>query len=246
MSCYKITVSYCGREFNGWQKLTGSTARTVQGTIEYALSQYLGEEIAVTGSGRTDAGVSARAQVCSFHFEGDLSNEDLHGINWLLPKAVSVTGIERADDRFNARIHARSKVYRYSLWTGDINPGMYSDEVFCIGRLDEEEMNRQMQKYVGKWDFNAFASQSKNKNTVKRIDSVRLERDPRDANILHIYIAGGGFLYNMVRNMVGVAIACVRGSLSEKAIDAALRDRDANVKGHKVPANALCLWQVGY
>ncbi len=94
MSCYRITVSYNGRHFNGWQRLPGSTRPTVQGTMERALSSLAGEQVEVTASGRTDAGVSARAQVCSFHCDRQFTRDDLPEINGLLPAAVSVTDIE--------------------------------------------------------------------------------------------------------------------------------------------------------
>ncbi len=244
MSIYRLTVSYNGGDFDGWQRLKDNH-KTIQEILENAVSQHIGEAVEITASGRTDAGVHARAQVCSFKSEGKLDLDDfLPGVNGRLPKTISVMEISQASDRFNARIHARSKTYCYQIWNHPSNPGLYSDMAVCFGDVVNVAALRDvLNMFVGTYDFNAFATRSANKNTIRTISGVRVEQD---GHLVKVFVTGDGFLHNMVRNIVGVSVACVQGSVSKGDILQALSDRTWNIKGHKAPARGLCLWQVDY
>ena len=244
MKTYRLTVSYNGRDFDGWQRLKDSN-KTIQGILENAISQEIGENLEVTASGRTDAGVHARAQVCSFSCNKDVNLATfVSKVNGRLPKTISVLEISRASDRFNARIHARSKTYCYQVWNHNSNPGIYSDAAVGFGdAVDLKDLEYILKLFVGTYDFNAFATRSANKNTVRTVTNISVTQDMQ---LLKIFVTGDGFLHNMVRNIVGVAMACAQGKVSKEDIRAALLDRTYDIKGFKAPAKGLTLWQVDY
>ncbi len=244
MGTYRITVSYNGRDFDGWQRLKDSS-KTIQGILEKAVSDVLGCDVEVTASGRTDAGVHARAQVCSFSCTQTVDTAHFtERVNSILPRTISVLEIEQAEDRFNARIHAIDKTYCYTIWNRSTNPGMYSDMAAAFGQaIPAEQLQSVMNMFLGTHDFNPFATRSSNKNTVRSITQIRVLDD---GDLLRVYITGDGFLHNMVRNMIGVAVECVMGHITGDQISQALQDRSANIKGYKAPARGLCLWSVDY
>ena len=244
MKTYRLTVSYNGRDFDGWQRLKDSK-KTIQGILENAISQEIGEILEVTASGRTDAGVHARAQVCSFSCNRDVNLTNfVTNINGRLPKTISVLEISPASERFNARIHAKSKTYCYQVWNHNSNPGMYSDVAVSFGEsVNVKDLEHILKLFVGTYDFNAFATRSANKNTVRTITNISVIQD---MHLVKIFVTGDGFLHNMVRNVVGVAMACAKGQVTKEDIRNALLDRNYDIKGYKAPAKGLTLWQVDY
>ncbi len=244
MATYRITVSYNGRDFDGWQRLKDSR-KTIQGILENAISDVLDCDIEVTASGRTDAGVHARAQVCSFSCtEAVDAARFTERVNSILPRTISVLDMEQVEDRFNARIHAVDKTYCYTIWNSNTNPGMYSDVAVAFGqKVQVEQLQSVLNMFLGTHDFNPFATRSSNKNTVRCITKVQALEE---GDLLKVYITGDGFLHNMVRNIVGVAMGCVMGHIDRDQIAEALQDRNADIKGYKAPARGLCLWNVNY
>ena len=196
----KITVSYDGTAYCGWQVQPNGV--TVQEEIEKAVLVATGEKVRVTGSGRTDAGVHAKAQVAHFDTNCTIPPEKIYkALNVHLPSDIRVLSSEQAEDEFHACTWAKKKTYCYSLYLGQVeNPLKERYAVKIDGQLDLEKMLDGAKAFVGEHDFKAFcASGSSVKTTVRTIYDINIDQLGQD---LTITIKGNGFLYNMVRIMV--------------------------------------------
>lgn len=171
----KITVAYDGSEFHGWQVQPGFP--TVQGVLAECLGRVTGENVFPQGSGRTDAGVHALAQVASVRIESPIPERNLMvALNDVLPAAVRVTGVERVEDNFHARHSATAKTYRYRIYRGEICPPFLARHVYHDPYpMDEEAMIRASEYVVGTFDFTSFAASDPERST--RIAKLPSERD---------------------------------------------------------------------
>lgn len=226
MTNYKMTVSYDGSRFHGWQKQK-NTDNTIQHRLEEALGKLMGYPVEIQGAGRTDKGVHAEGQVVSFQLPAAESCELLRDrLNRCLPESLGVLSVEEALPRFHARLSAVSKTYVYRLWDGAV-PNVFQRQYLwqcrdVTGRIDVSVLNSRLQQFTGEQDFRAFSRYTGNKSTVRRIDEAFAERHGDE---ICITFRGNGFLYNQVRMMVGWALT------GEK---------------YTVPAQGLCLKQVAY
>ena len=241
----KIVLCYEGTEFAGWQVQPG--LRTIQGEIESALAALEGKAVKVHGSGRTDAGVHAFGQVASFEIENELPLENLErALNHRLPPAIRVLSAEQAPPGFHARHSATAKTYEYRIWRERICPPFERRYVWHLPYpLDERAMIEAAPRFEGERDFRSLATndgQDKD-STVRTIHRSRLERDgPR----LVYRVRGSGFLYNMVRNIVGTLVEVGRGNLRPVDIEPILEARDRRRAGPTAPAAGLFLVNVEY
>src|SRR5262245_61211462 len=249
MRTIKLTLAYDGTEYAGWQRQPGK--RTLQETIETALTAIVGRRTIVAGSGRTDAGVHALGQVASFETESTLPSRQLQkALNAHLPRDIAVTRAEEAPEDFHARKWAKSKRYRYVIVnsrTHDVFRRGYAWH-YCYGRLDAEAMHRAAQHWRGTHDFRAFETRwpqrSSSVRTVLDVSVARLP--PPDDKVIHFEIEADGFLYNMVRTMVGTLIEVGRGRKPENWCDETRAGADRRRAGMKVPAQGLFLVDVKY
>ena len=201
----RLDICYDGTRYRGWQRLKG-VENTVQGKIEQTLSRILREEIEVHGSGRTDAGAHARGQVVHFHCESNMDyHEILNQLRRYLPEDIGIYSCREVSARFHARLNAKSKTYQYRIWNSE-TPCVFDRRFVWVNAesLDLEQMRRAAAYFVGEHDFSAFCANKKmKKSTVRRIDLVDIRQDGPE---IRFVFRGSGFLYNMVRIMVGTLV----------------------------------------
>lgn len=249
MRTIKLTIAYDGTDYAGWQRQPGK--KTLQETLELAVRSVTSEKVIVSGSGRTDAGVHALGQVASFHTEARLSPlEFQRALNAYLPRDFSVLKAEEAGADFHARKKAMSKRYRYVIWnsrTKDVLRRNMSWH-YCYGKLDAEAMHRAAQHWVGKHDFRSFETQwPQRSSSVRTVLDVCVSRQPPpEQKLIHIEVEADGFLYNMVRTMVGTLVEVGRGRRPETWTAELLSEGDRRRAGMKVPAAGLFLLHVKY
>lgn len=240
----RLIICYDGTRYKGWQRLNG-TGNTIQGKLEQTLSRLLGESIDISGSGRTDAGAHAIGQVANFHCESTMPCEEiLSGLRRYLPEDIGIESCEETSDRFHARLNCKSKTYRYRIWNSE-KPCVFQRRFVYVmpEKLDVEQMRSATRYLLGEHDFSAFcANKNMKKSTVRRIDSIQITREGEE---LMLTFTGNGFLYNMVRIMVGTLLEVGRG---ERKVDSipALFGAKREEAGYLVPAQGLCLMEVSY
>ena len=246
----KITLSYDGAEFSGWQ--VQPDAATVQGTLASAIGRITGEKVLPHGSGRTDAGVHALAQVVTFVTESSVPTENfVKALNDILPASVRVLEVTEAPPEFHARHSARAKTYRYRIYRGAICPPFLARYVWHYPYpLDELAMERAAARVVGEHDFTSFAAVDPERGrdqepalNVRRIFSSVWERTAEE---LVYTVRGSGFLHHMVRNLVGTFILVGRGTLQGEDVMRILEARRRSAAGATAPASGLYLVNVEY
>ncbi len=246
MPNYCLLVEYAGDAFAGWQ-IQAPGARTVQGCLVDAVKQITGERVAVTGSGRTDAGVHAEAQVASFSLDRPLEPEKLQrALNGVLPREIAVRAVRTVADDFNALRAARRKRYRYRIWNHPVRSPLRAGRFAHIPRaLDVERMARAAAHLVGEHDFSSFqAAGSDAKTTVRRLHRLDVEGTP--GGEIEILAEGSGFLRYMVRNLVGTLLEVGQGRRSVAWVADTLAARDRTHAGPTAPALGLVLEAVDY
>ena len=240
----RLDICYDGSRYRGWQRLTG-VENTIQGKLERTLSRILEEPIEISGSGRTDAGVHAVGQVASFHCRSSLPAEQiLQELRRYLPEDIGIYSCVEVPERFHARLHAKTKTYRYRIWNSEM-PCVFERRFVAVmpEKMDIDKMRRAAEAFLGEHDFSAFCSNKKmKKSTIRRIDSISIERCGEE---LQITVMGNGFLYNMVRILVGTLVEVGRGQRNADAIPE-LFGEIREKAGFLVPAQGLCLMEVTY
>jgi len=240
----KIVVAYDGGGFHGWQ--IQPQLPTIQGELQRVLEQIEGRPVAVAGSGRTDAGVHALAQVASFRLENPIPETNLRkAMNRLLPPAIRVLQVEQAPGEFHARFSAKSKLYEYRIWRPEICPPMLYRYVHHHPYpLEMAAMTAAAPLFEGTRDFQALAAADDDLAPGPRtIFSSRLDNG---TDLLCYRVRGTGFLRHMVRNMVGTLLEVGKSNLRPDEIPALLEAGDRSRLGPTVAAKGLFLVQVGY
>ena len=245
MKNYKITVSYDGTRYKGWQVLK-STDATIQGKLQMVLSALAGHPVEVIGSGRTDAGVHAIGQVANFHLDEHFSAEEIfEDLNRHLPEDIAVTKIKEVDDRFHSRYQAVEKTYRYRIRTSPV-PNVFERKfLYQYGQtLDVDKMKKAAQALVGTHDFASFCgNRHMKKSTVRTIFSIDLVE--RDGEIEILY-CGNGFLQNMVRILTGTLLEVGTGKRKVREMKEILEGRNRSLAGPMAAAKGLVLINVEY
>ena len=240
----RLDLCYDGTRYRGWQRLPGK-AETIQGKLETTLSRILEEEIEISGSGRTDAGVHARGQVANFHCESTMAAlEILENLRRYLPEDIGIYSCRDVSPRFHARLNAKEKTYLYRIWNSSV-PCVFDRRFVTIvpEELDLRAMEEAAGLLCGEHDFSAFCGNAKiKKSTVRFLREIRIE--PVE-NELRLYFTGNGFLHNMVRILVGTLIEVGRHQRSADSIPELFGGRRAEA-GFLAPAQGLCLEEVMY
>lgn len=243
---YVIWLSYDGTRYDGWQK-QGNTDRTIQGKLEEILKRLDETPVEVRGSGRTDAGVHALAQVADFRLNREMAPRDvMEYLNRYLPEDIGVWKIEKAPERFHSRLNAVRKTYRYQIEMGSkkdvFQRGYYYGLVL---ELDVKAMEQAADLLTGTRDFKSFCGNKKmKKSTVRTLESVQFERigDTK----LHISFTGNGFLQQMVRILTGTLIEVGLGKRQPGDMSRILEAKDRQEAGFTAPSQGLFLEKVEY
>jgi tRNA pseudouridine38-40 synthase len=240
----RVLLAYDGSRFHGWQRQEGFPS--VQAGLEDALLALVGERVAVIGAGRTDTGVHALGQVASFHVETRLADERLlFALNAHLPEGLVARALETCGDAFHAQKDARGKRYAYLVRTETfplpIGRGHWH---WVMDPLDLGAMRAAARHFVGRHDFGALASAgSPRKSNERRIRSLHLLVRRHGFALV---VEGDGFLYNMVRTLVGTLLEVGRGQRASASIPALLAGRDRREAGPTAPPEGLYLVRVRY
>jgi len=245
----RLEFAYEGTHFHGFQRQSPEK-RTVQGELERVLSRLTGESIVVYGSGRTDAGVHARAQVAHFETNSSIPVKRWPLIlNQHLPPDIIVRRAEEAPADFHARYDAKAKEYRYWIDRGEV-PHLWLRRFSWHVRypLDVAAMREAAGHLVGTHDFTTFSSaKTPLENRVRTLYAIKVEETVmQESPLLVVSVLGNGFLYNMVRIIVGTLVDVGRGRLAAAAIPELLAARDRTRAGMTAPPQGLILWQVLY
>ncbi len=244
MANYKLIVAYDGTAYKGWQYQPDQ--RTVQGTIHRALQIVTKRKPKLYGAGRTDAGVHALGQVANFHTRLSIPPDSMKkALNSLLPPDIRVLKCEIVGDKFNARFHAKGKVYEYRLFEGEVLlPHLQRFTAQVKGpALNLEAMKEAAKCLVGQKDFSSFTSDDSRKDRVRKIQSFKIWKR---GNIIYFRVKGSGFLKYMVRIMVGTLIEVGRGKISPKEFEEILEAKDRTLAGPTAPPQGLFLLKVLY
>ena len=247
----KMTVAYRGADFHGFAANPG--VRTVMGELIEAISKIVRAPVALTGAGRTDAGVHAWGQVIS----GDLpAAADLQGlthrVNKLCAPAIAVRSAEWADPEFDARFSATSRLYRYHVWNDRAPNPLLADLVWHVARpLDLAAMQAALPPLLGEHDFSSFCRRPKPGPGEPEPSMVRIVHEASwrrldDAPLVRFEIRGSAFCHQMVRSLVGTMVDIGLGRLQSAAMPAILEACDREAAGAVAPPTGLVLWEVGY
>ena len=241
---FRATVAYDGTDFSGWQRQPGT--RTVQGSIEDAIRELLGEEVFVRAAGRTDAGVHADGQVVSFSLAARIPPHGLlRGLNTILPMDVALVDVAHAPPDFDARFSAQGKVYRYTVWNHMIRSPRHARTSWHVRRtLDMDVIREAAAALVGDHDFRAFRAADCERRTTRRI--IRALVVERQGAILTFDVEATAFLKNMVRILVGTLVDVGRGLLPPDTIARLLETGDRTEGGMTAPPQGLTLLRVIY
>lgn len=242
----KLILSYDGAEFAGWQVQPGRT--TVQGALASAIGRLSGENVLPQGSGRTDAGVHALAQVASFETASTIPSENwLKALNDILPASIRVLEVAEAAPDFHARKSARAKSYRYRMFRGAICPPFLARYVWHYPYpLDETAMIAAAGSVVGEHDFTSFAAVDVERAGLSNVRTIFSSVWRREGEEMIYSVRGNGFLHHMVRNLIGTFLLVGKGTLSVEDIHRILTAKDRSAAGATAPASGLYLVGVEY
>jgi tRNA pseudouridine38-40 synthase len=247
MYTYRLDVSYDGTNYGGWQ--VQPNAVTIQELIQNAFKIILKEEVAVTGSGRTDAGVHALQQTAHFTVPFSIDPYRLRGsLNGILPQDVRILRVLPASNEFHARYAATGKIYHYELQLGSVLPPF--KRLYCYQvkpKIDIFILREAANHFVGTHDFTSFANEahlgSAAKDpvrTIHRLDVVV------DGDAVSLRFEGDGFLYKMVRNITGTLLECAMGKFELAKIPEIFEGKDRRLAGASAPPQGLFLVKVHY
>jgi tRNA pseudouridine38-40 synthase len=242
----KLEIEYDGSNYSGWQVQAGSRSTTLQKVIEKTLRHILQEKIKLIASGRTDSGVHALGQVANFNTRSNISLDRLKiALNGLLPEDIKVSRLKVVPDSFHSRFCAKSKIYRYTILNRDYSSPLLRNSVYFYPHfLDLRLMRSEATVLIGRHDFSAFrASQAKEKNPVKNIKRISISKNE---DFIRIDVEADGFLYNMVRNIVGTLIEIGRGRMPKGSMRKVLNSGDRRLAGPTASSKGLCLLKVKY
>ncbi|MEG0641513.1 MAG: tRNA pseudouridine(38-40) synthase TruA [Clostridium sp.] len=240
----KLIIEYDGTNYCGWQKQKHD--KTVQGTIEKAIKKITNEDVDLLGSSRTDAGVHARGMVANFKTESRVKAEKFReAINSKLPEDISIICSELAPEEFHARYDSVGKTYSYRIVNRYENVALQKDYLLHVkDELDREKMKEACQYFIGMHDFKAFRSKGSSvKTSVRTIKELYIEEL---GNEIKVTITADGFLYNMVRIIVGTLIQVGRGKIAVDEVKGIIEQGVRRKSGPCVAPNGLVLEKVYY
>lgn len=242
MKNIKLIVEYDGTNYCGWQRQ--KNGKTIQETIENAIVEVTGEDVKLIGSSRTDAGVHAKMYVCNFSTSSTIPPDKIGiVISHKLPEDIVILKSEEVDSTFHSRYSSKGKMYSYTILNRNERAAIGRNYAYQYGRnIDIEAMKKAAVYFLGKHDFSAFKSTGSSvKDNIRTITEVRVEKD---GDYIKIYVSGDGFLYNMVRIMVGTLLEVGEKKVNPEYVREIIESKDRKKAGKVVPAKGLCLEKV--
>ncbi len=241
---YKLKLMYEGTNYAGWQRQ--QNARTIQGELECALSVITREKISTVGVSRTDAGVHAAEYTANFHSQKELDTRKLcRGVNALMPEDIRLLSADICSDIFNSRFDAVKKTYLYRIDLSHYGNVFHRNISWHLPHnLDIDKMQEAAHHFLGMHDFTAFMAQGGSSKTFER--NIMESELFLDGSILTYRITGNGFLYNMVRIIVGTLAAVGKGKILAEDIPKIILSKDRTKAGMTAPAKGLTLFKAEY
>ena len=239
-----LEIAYDGTNYSGWQ--VQNNALSVQEVIDKTLSEWLGEDIHTIGASRTDAGVHALGNVAVFDTETRIPGDKYaFGLNSRLPDDICIQQSYEVPPEFHPRFTETIKTYEYKILNRKFpDPTKRRDSLFYYGKLDEDAMNEAASYLVGPHDFKSFcASGHEGTNTVRTIYSASVLRE---GEMIYFRITGNGFLYNMVRIIVGTLMEVGKGAIKPQKMTEILKAKNREAAGPTAPAHGLTLVEIEY
>jgi tRNA pseudouridine38-40 synthase len=241
----RMKISYEGTRYQGWQRQK-TTGNTIQGKIEDILTKMTGKPVEIHGSGRTDAGVHAKAQVANFKTDSTMSaNEIKDYLNEYLPMDIGVTEVKEVSERFHSRLNVTGKRYVYRVWNSTEHNVFERNYLYpFVGNLDMEKMRKAAKMLMGTHDFQSFCGKKvKKKSTVRTITKLDIEQV---GNEIRFTYEGDGFLFHMVRILTGTLIEIGTGEMLLEQLPGILESKCRENAGRTAPACGLVLEEVFY
>lgn len=243
---YRMDISYDGSRYSGWQK-NKNAKDTIQEKINEILTRYFDQKVEVIGAGRTDKGVHAKQMTVNFYLKHKCrSDEALIELNQFLPADIAVNRLVEVPEKFHARFDAKQKTYRYVFYKGYLGfkpvfERGYQSELKAP--LDLERIDAGIQKMVGTHDFKGFSSDKTKKSTVRTIYDIQVKDEESHLTLDFI---GDGFLYHMVRILVGTLVEIGQGEMNSEEIDTIFKTNKRSKAGHMAEAKGLMLMDIVY
>ena len=240
----KLTIEYDGKDFNGWQKQPNKL--NIQGEIERAIESITGEKVELIASGRTDAGVHAMGQVANFKTSSNISIEKIPiAINSQVKNSIRIQNAEEVDEKFHSRYNCKKKTYRYVIDNSKYGSAIYRNISYHIPmKLNVDEMKKAIKYFEGEHDFKAFKSSgTSSKSSVRTIYNANIVTE---GTSIGIDLTGNGFLYNMVRIIVGTLVDVGLGKIKADDIPEIIESKDRTKAGKTLPPQGLMLLSVEY
>lgn len=240
----KFIIEYDGTNYAGWQ--IQKNAKSIQGTLESALKRIIGEKVRLISCGRTDSGVHAIGHVVNFKTKSKIPLSNLQrGLNSILPRDIVIKEVKEVALNFNSRFDAKSKVYRYTILNRSYPQALCRNYFYYIPyKLDLDMVKREAKCLVGRHDFKSFqAADKKERSSIRTIKKLEVKRKK---DVIEVEIEADGFLYNMVRNIVGTLIEIGRGRFKAGSMKKILKAKNRDLAGPTAPAKGLCLAEVKY
>ena len=246
MRRFLITIQYLGKNYNGFQLQKNTNLPTVQKVIEEALYQVFKQKIKIFASGRLDAKANAKALTAHFDIDNKiLARKIPAALNHFLPEDVSITNVEEVASHFHARYNVKQKTYSYSMYVSRYNLPLINDRAMQILKEPDIELMLRGSKYLlGTHDFSSFMNKGSSiKTTVREVKSIRIEKQN---DLITLTICGSGFLYNMVRIIVGTLLDVGYNKIAPEEVKNILDKKDRHFAGKMVEAKGLTLISVEY
>jgi tRNA pseudouridine38-40 synthase len=241
----KLLIEYDGTNYQGWQ--VQPKGPTIQGILEEKLGLLTGERVHLIGSGRTDSGVHALAQVANFRTQSKMDAGSIQkALNSLLPIDIMIRKVEEINEGFNSRKNSRSKVYEYRILNRELRSTFHRGYVWHIPqKLNLIEMEKATQGLIGEHDFSSFRSVgSPTRTTIRRV--IRAEWKKGSDDLILFEIEANGFLKQMVRAIVGTLVEVGKGKIDDEEFRKILESKDRKKAGPTAPAHGLFLKEVKY
>jgi tRNA pseudouridine38-40 synthase len=242
---FRLTIAYDGTPYAGWQ--LQPNGKTVQEVVEGALARIAGRAVRVHGSGRTDAGVHARGQVVNCSLNTSLAAATLQrALNANLPEDIRVVRVQEVDAKFHARFSARGKEYRYQIDYGAVaDPFLRAYAWHRPRPLDVAAMRRAARLLKGRHDFSALSANPMRavESTVRTISKLTVTKQ---GSLITIGVSADGFLYKMVRSIVGALVKVGEGRMTIEQLRELVKARKRTAQVETAPAHGLFLWRVFY